>query len=126
MTQHTFNIIYLSKLSVNKSLDEFQTDLKTYLSMVMYIDKDYFTDFKLNEVMFNALCDYIDTCNKPSEILKALTNMYSNDWHNVLTIRQVFININCKDNFHNWINGFSEELYKEGKKCLTELMIMEK
>lgn len=111
MTKRTCNIIKACKNW--QGYDEVtQLDrVKKYMSDECCVPVENYTDNIMDSIMFEAMCDYIDTCDKPSAFLHEMNNLvYREKYSRAEQIAVAFELVQVCENFQ-YINGFREELW---------------
>lgn len=97
--------------------------LKTFAEEEYLMDKKYLTDELIETMLVNAMYDYIDNCDTPSEVLKIFLLIQNQNKTLIETIKDVFIEqkvckIDRKTYKKTYINGFDkryEEIFNDLK-----------
>lgn len=128
MTQRTCNIIMACKSCSDESTDTQLDKVKQYMSKECDCPIEHYTQGIMDDIMFEAMCDYIDTCDRPSFFLRELKNVKKWVDKSIAEIIAIaFDLIQIKEIDENigeikYINGFTEELlYKAMPKHLLSL-----
>ena len=115
MEIRTANIIRLSQDRYLEYLEKTPIErIVSYLTRVCCPGEDMYTDYEngiLLRVLKNAVYDYIDTCDKPSEFLLSFeeTKRAHNKFTEIKNIIHAFSCIKTESN-GRYINGFTDEL----------------
>lgn len=130
MTEMTCNIIKACKGRIFENVEGELDRVKHYMAKECYCSLEAYTPFVMNEVMFRAMCDYIDTCDKPSEFLREMNHLLNKDKlstaekiakaFDLVQIKEVInddMYINADDEKeYKYINGFTKELWESELK----------
>ena len=116
MTQRTCNIIMACKSRKSGEECEFIDKVKQYMSKECDCPIEHYTQGIMDDIMFEAMCDYIDTCDRPSVFLRNLRQL--NRWFDNkcvaerIAIAFDLVHIRHKDNNgeFKYINGFTADL----------------
>lgn len=113
MTQRTCNIIKACKKPQKYKTDNEVEAVKRYMSIECDCPIEHYTDGVIENIMLEAMYDYIDTCDCPSFFLREMNTLYNADKLDVATkIAITFKLVQVKaDKGEEWINGFYEELW---------------
>lgn len=71
--KRTIDIIKICKERNFDSCVEYVID---YMSKSCKCPKEYYNESIIQNIMFEAMCDYIDNCDKPSSFLRVLKETY--------------------------------------------------
>lgn len=82
MTQETRNIINACKGYLEGTSENALERVRDYLSSEYGCDKSCYTDERMNVIMLEVLCDFLDSCNKPSYIIRLLHDVKYKCSHN--------------------------------------------
>ena len=87
--------------------------VKLYMSNKCACPLTVYTRKRIDEIMFDAMCDYIDTCDRPSFFFKEMEHIFDKEYFNrAEQIAQTFRLVEVmKDK--KYINGFTAELLKD-------------
>ena len=111
MTQRTCNIIQACKGNLYPEIEDKIERIKIYMSEECACSQEAYTEDVMNSIMINAMCDYIDTCDKPSVFLRLLLSGHKKYKTCAEQICSAFTLIKVK-NGCEYINGFKEEFFK--------------
>ena len=114
MKQRTLDIIYICK-GYTKYRDGAKDHLdavKNYIADVYLLDPKHITDHNIYEIMYDAMKDYFDSCDKPSEFIEQVVGMMYNHKSTLqLAIANALRHCTVKKN-GKYINGFDDRIYK--------------
>lgn len=116
MNQRTCDIIMICKSDIENEPNIRLDKIKQYMSRECCIPIEYYTQSMTEGIMFDAVCNYIDTCDKPSLFLKELRNVKR--WINksmaeIIVVAFSFVQVKEVDEDVGeirCINGFTKEL----------------
>lgn len=91
-----------------------------YLSYECGCDRDVYTESTLYRILFEALCDYIDCCDKPSIVLRNMNEAKKFDFSPNEQIVSAFTMAEVKSK-DKYINGFNEKQISESEKYLSNI-----
>ena len=87
--------------------------IKQYMADECAYNVEWYTDADMFEIVYDAMLDYLDHCNKPSFFMRRLgdvmgecTTITATDIAVALMLTQV------KDDNGNYINGFDDRIHK--------------
>lgn len=114
MTQRTFNIIKACKCGWESYKETPLDRVKEYMSEECACPIEHYTDGIMDRIMFKAMCDYIDTCDKPSFFLKEINDIINKEkYSRAGLIALAFYLIRVKNDEGQYINGFTSEMWNE-------------
>lgn len=127
MTNQTCKIILACKASCTlDASDASATPLNSvveYLSSTCGCPKSVYTNEVLYDILFETMCDYLDTCDKPSTFLYQLRDTQR---HTGLTLAEciasIFVIVEVYGPTHECVNGFKEKYISEWENLRAELM----
>ena len=108
MTERTYNIIMACKNAEHKDLVD---AVKECLAKECNVSASDYCQADISRIMEAALCDYIDTCDKPSAFLNIFFEWQNYYGFSISFGEQVAIALRAvrvKDRNGNYINGFGE------------------
>lgn len=115
MTQQTCNIILACKGSLDDELNMLSTNalerVKLYLAKEYDNDTDLYTLDQMEKIMYQAMGDYLDTCDRPSNFIFFMANL--SDRHRMTIAEQIaetFKWVRVR-NGHTYVNGFKQEFF---------------
>ena len=123
MTKETCNIIRACKGSLNEDFTKMigkntcLDRVKIYLSQEYENDIELYTDEQMEKIMYQAMGDYLDTCDKPSAFIYLMANLSDLDNHRISIAEQIalafmWVQVRSK---HTYINGFKQEFFDNSK-----------
>lgn len=106
MTERTYNIIMACKS--NEKYSNVVDAAKAYMAFECGCPFQHYTERDMNNIMFAAMCDYIDSCDKPSSFLYAMHDIFCKEYLSLgEKIARAFQLVRVRDN-DKYINGFGE------------------
>lgn len=112
MEKRTLEIIAVCKGNTRYDSDIGLVDaVKNYMSDTCICDKEYYTDSQMENIMTEALYDFIDVCDKPSYILRKLEEVKWITENLTERICIVFKGVKIRDK-NTYVNGFDERYEK--------------
>ena len=115
MTKETCNIIRACKGSLNEDFTKMMGKntcldrVKIYLSQEYENDIELYTDEQMEKIMYQAMGDYLDTCDRPSDFIFYMSNLKGN-YSSAEQIAHTFMWVKVR-NEHTYINGFKQEFF---------------
>lgn len=117
MEQRTLNIINICKggTKYNNGHDDVLTAIKKYMADECAYNADWYSDKDMYDIMWTAMQDYLDNCDKPSYFmwqLKSLMYAGPSITHAIivaLSLMQVRSN-------NGYVNGFDDRICKLDKE----------
>ena len=79
MTKRTCNIIKACKDWFNTGIENVLDRVKQYMSKECICPIEHYTDGIMDNIMFEAMCDYIDSCDRPSFFLREMDRIYNKE-----------------------------------------------
>lgn len=128
MTERTFNIIMACKGNAKKlklcktaPIPKFSDENAAYDNVIAYMvaetgtPKEHYTEHNMQGILFDAFCDYIDTAEQPSELLRyckgAWNKVNTECLQNPKQLADLFRLVRIMDDGANrYVNGFAEYL----------------
>ena len=111
MTERTYNIIMACKR--NDKYSNVVDAAKEYMSLECDYPMNYYSEMQMCSIMFEAMCDYLDTCDKPSTFIRLMGNVFDKEYISFgEQIARAFQLVRVKKD-DNYINGFGEWAGKE-------------
>lgn len=112
MTKRTCNIIRACKGRLYSDINGELNRVKAYMSEACDYPIEDYTDEQMEQIVLEAMCDYVDTCDKPSYFLRLVSNA---GLGRNLTFTEkaciAFALVNVKDD-NGYINGFTAEMFE--------------
>lgn len=122
MEQRTLNIINICKgnTKYNKEGGFVYDAIRNYIADECMFPPECFEDDDINDILWEAMEDYLDHCRKPSGFLEDIrTVMRIHDWdiyHAIAVVLGLYVRV--KDNNGNYVNGFDDRLHRLDKEEL--------
>ena len=118
MTKETCNIILACKGSLHEPYSDLNIITNNSLERVkLYLSKEYENDLKLytceqmEKIMFQAMGDYLDTCDKPSEFIFYMSNLSGRCSMSMPEqIAETFKWVRVRKEY-KYVNGFKQEFF---------------
>ena len=117
MTQRTCNIIMACKGHINSYGYTPLDHVAEYMSKECACSIELYTKELLENIMFSALCDYLDSCDKPSIFMSDLYNTYKftdpPSWADGIANALQLVQVKEIDKYTNeskYVNSFTDEL----------------
>lgn len=111
MTKRTCNIIKACKNWQGYNEVTQLGRIKKYMSDECRFPAENYTDNMMDSIMFEAMCDYIDSCDKPSVFLREMNSLVHREkysWAEQIAIAFELVQVRA----NGWyVNGFSSELW---------------
>lgn len=121
MEQRTLDIIYLCKRHSNKYWEGAYNCLdaiKNYIAEDCMLEVEWLSDRDMLDIMWDAMKDYIDHCNKPSLFLWKLKDVHLQEENLPLRIAIALSLVQVKDDNGSYVNGFDDRLHALDKEEL--------
>lgn len=106
MTERTYNIIMACKRH-DKSASIVDA-AKEYMSHECNCPIEHYSERHMCSIMFEAMCDYLDTCDKPSTFIRLLDQVYDKAYISFgeqIAIAFQLVRVRKDDHY---VNGFGE------------------
>lgn len=108
MTERTRNIIFACKGKFYPEIANPIDRVKTYMSEECACPIEEYTDDVIESILFEAIYDYIDVCDRPSIFIRQIRECVNKDLNLLERICVAFYMIQVRKN-GKCINGFKEE-----------------
>lgn len=121
MEQRTLNIINIVKgntkyYRIYGNMDVIEA-IKQYMADECAYKAEWYTDRDMLDIMYDAMRDYLDHCDKPSFFMWKLKEVLMKDLENLpLRIAIALSLVQVRDDNGNYINGFDDRLHKLDKE----------
>lgn len=113
MTEHTYKIIMACKSAESCNVIN---PVKAYMSQECMCPEDHYDEFTMNRIMFEAMCDYLDSCDRPSVFMRELKDVFNGSNLSMgERIARAFLNVRVKNRNGQYVNGFGEWEEREVK-----------
>lgn len=112
MNKRTFDIIMACKEETTKHYTKLDNVIE-FLSKECGTPKEEYTSDVINRILFEALCDFIDTCDRPSAFIRIYKNIINGE-HKDFADRlcTAFSLVRIRDD-GMYVNGFKAEFFKD-------------
>lgn len=120
MEQRTLDIIRICKGNTKYDQnDSVYNRIRKYMADECMVEPDYYMDEDIDYILWEAMKDYLDHCNKPSTFMWYLKDVMDRyDWELYPAIAIVFgAHTQVRDN-GNYVNGFDDRLHRLDKEEL--------
>jgi hypothetical protein len=119
MDQRTLNIIHICKGNTKYSInDTIYNGIRKYIAEECMMKPNDYTDEDISNILWEAMSDYLDHCDKPSFFMWRLKDvMRRHDWdvyHAIAVVFSAYTQV--KNDNGNYINGFDDRLHKLDKE----------
>ena len=123
MTKETCNIIRACKGILNEDMQNTLEKTTCLERVKMYLSQEYdcnielYSDKQMEIIMYQAMGDYLDTCDKPSAFIYSMANLNKRHLPHdpplsiAEKIAETFIWVKVKDNT-GYVNGFKQEFFE--------------
>ncbi len=115
MEQRTLDIIRICKGNTKYSNNDLiYNGIRRYMAEECMVEPDYYTDEDIGNILWDAMEDYLDHCNKPSHFMWCLRDvMRIHNWDIYHAIAVVFgPYTRVKDDNGNYVNGFDDRIHR--------------
>lgn len=118
MTQRTCDIIMACKGNMGLSIIQYSAieRVKRYLSWLCKCPLETYSSQIMEKIISEALFDYVDTCDKPSAILRRITDITPEPLSIAEKIAIAFVLEDVSAGINEYMNGFTKELIKQSAK----------
>lgn len=120
MEQRTLDIIYLCKRHSNKYWEGAYNCLdaiKNYIAEDCMLEVEWLSDRDMLDIMYDAMRDYLDHCDKPSFFMWQLKDVLMRDSEDLpLRIGVALSLVQVKNDNSNYVNGFDDRLHRLDKE----------
>jgi hypothetical protein len=121
MEQRTLNIINIVKGNTKYLTYDGNTDMieaiKQYMADECAYKAEWYTDRDMLNIMYDAMRDYLDYCDKPSFFMWQLKDVLLRDSENLpLRIAIALSLVQVRDDDGNYVNGFDDRLRRLDKE----------
>lgn len=116
MEQRTLNIINICKGHTKywKGVKEYYDAIRNYMADECAYKPEWYTDREISNIIYEAMKDYIDHCDKPSFFmwcLKDVMDRHNCDiYHAIPTVFNAYTEV--RDDNDNYVNGFDDRICK--------------
>lgn len=121
MDQRTLNIINILKGNTKyyrlyENMDAIES-IKQYMADECAYKAEWYTDRDMLDIMYDAMRDYLDYCDKPSFFMWKLKEVLMRDSENLpLRIAIALSLVEVRDDDGNYVNGFDDRIHALDKE----------
>jgi hypothetical protein len=120
MDQRTLNIINIVKGNTKYLACDGNTDMieaiKQYMADECAYKAEWYTDRDMLDILYTAMLDYLDHCDKPSFFMRQLHNVLMKN-HEDLPLRiAIALSLVQVQDVSGYVNGFDDRLHKLDKE----------
>lgn len=117
MTQRTFNIIMACKGHLFGHVRDGADRVRHYMADACGCEVNSYNEPVLESILFDAVADYLDTCDKPSTFLREWKWIAGLEYYSTPAncLVAALANVQVRDDF-GYVNGFTDELYNNMRK----------
>lgn len=112
MTQRTCNIIRACKGSLYPEIESKIDRVRTYMSEECDCPLEAYTDTEMENIIVEAMYDYIDTCDRPSSFLRQMRDCIIKDLTLTERICTAFSLVRVRGEHGGYVNGFIADFFK--------------
>ena len=109
MTERTYNIIRACKGAIYPEIESKIDRIRTYMSNECNCPIEEYTAAVTENIIVDAMYDYIDSCDKPSLFLRQMRDCVIKDLTLTERICVAFSLAQVRDKNGRHVNGFKEE-----------------
>lgn len=123
MDQRTLNIIYLCKRHSHKYWDGANNcidAIKNYMADECAYEAEWYTDKDMLDIMYDAMKDYLDHCDKPSAFMWQLKDVHLQEENLPLRIAIALSLVQVRDD-NGYVNGFDDRIHALDKEELNDV-----
>ena len=120
MEQRTLNIINILKCNTKYLTYDGNTDMieaiKQYMADECAYKAEWYTDRDMFDILYNAMLDYLDHCDKPSLFIRRLGDVMRGRMDSIaLDIAATLSLVQVRD-VNGYVNGFDDRLHRLDKE----------
>jgi hypothetical protein len=120
MDQRTLNIINIVKCNTKYLTYDGNTDMieaiKQYMADECAYKAEWYTDRDMFDILYNAMLDYLDHCDKPSFFMRKLGDVLMRDSENLPLRIAIALSLVQVQDVNGYVNGFDDRLHKLDKE----------
>lgn len=116
MKQRTLNIIYICKGHTKywNGVKTYYDAIRNYMADECDYQAEWYTDSDISNILYEAIKDYFDYCDKPSFLMFCLKDVMDrcncDIYHAIPIVFSAYTQI--KDDNGNYVNGFDDRIHK--------------
>ena len=120
MEQRTLNIINIVKgntkyFSINRNNDIVEA-IKQYMADECAYKAEWYTEKDMFDIVYTAMLDYLDHCDKPSYFMKRLGDVMRGQMDDIVRDIAITLSLVQVQNVDGYVNGFDDRLHKLDKE----------
>lgn len=117
MEKRTFDIIMACKGQFSRidcDINRNPAELSPYECVIAYMSQECdrpesaYTKYETEKIMFDAMCDYLDTCDKPSYFMRMLMDIAGKEIYNRSEQIAIAFQLTQVKDDNGYINGFDK------------------
>ena len=114
MDQRTFNIIYICKSHTKywDGADNLLEAVRNYIADECGLEPQDLTDKDMLDIMYDAMKDYLDYCDRPSIFMWQLKDVIMRHPENLPLSIGITLSLVAVRQDGNYVNGFDDRLHK--------------
>ena len=116
MEQRTLNIINIVKGNTKYLTYDGNTDMieaiKQYMADECAYKVEWYTEKDMFDILYNAMLDYLDHCDKPSYFMRRLGDVMRGRMDNIVLDIAVTLSLTQVQDVDGYVNGFDDRLHK--------------
>lgn len=116
MEQRTLNIINIVKGNTKYLTCDGNTDImqavKEYMADECGYKAEWYTDRDMFDILYNAMLDYLDHCDKPSLFMRRLGGVMRCRMDSIALDIAVTLSLVQVQDVNGYVNGFDDRLHK--------------
>ena len=120
MKQRTLNIINIVKGNTKYLTYDSNTDMieaiKQYMADECAYKAEWYTDRDMFDILYNAMLDYLDHCDKPSFFMRKLGDVLMRDSTDLPLRIAIALSLVQVQDVNGYVNGFDDRLRKLDRK----------
>ena len=119
MEQRTLNIIYVCKRHSHKYWDGANTHIdaiKNYMADECAFKAEWYTDRDMLDIMWTAMQDYLDHCDRPSAFMWQLKNVIGVAPDNIPERIAIALSLVQVRDDNGYVNGFDDRIHALDKE----------
>lgn len=124
MEQRTLNIINIVKGNTKylrgDNMIGMVEAVKQYMADECAYEAEWYTETDMFDILYDAMLDYLDHCDKPSVFMRTLGNVMKWRLDNVPQCIAIALSLTQVRNKGKYINGFDDRLCKLDRRNLNE------
>jgi hypothetical protein len=120
MKQRTLNIINIVKGNTKYLTYDGSTSMieaiKQYMADECAYKVEWYTDKEMFDILYNAMLDYLDHCDKPSFFMRRLGDVMRGRMDSITLDIAVTLSLVQVQDVDGYVNGFDDRLHKLDKE----------